>query len=56
MNRRQAMKASVAAATGVTLASVASAQSNDDQSQASLDTVVALRVPREAVTWPQWQI
>lgn len=42
MNRRQALKVSVAAATGATLATVASAQSNDDESQASLDTVMAL--------------
>ena len=42
MNRRQALKVSVAAATGATLATVASAQSNDDKSQASLDTVMAL--------------
>ena len=42
MNRRQALKVSVAAATGATLATLASAQSNDDESQASLDTVMAL--------------
>ena len=42
MNRRQAIRASVAAITGATLASVATAQSIDDQSQASLDTVMAL--------------
>ncbi|MGJ8585821.1 MAG: nuclear transport factor 2 family protein [Marinosulfonomonas sp.] len=42
MNRRQAMKASVAAVTGATFASVTAAQSRDDQSQASLDTVMAL--------------
>ena len=42
MNRRQALKVSVAAATGATLATVASAQSNEDESQASLDTVMAL--------------
>lgn len=42
MNRRQALKVSVAAATGATLATIASAQSNDDESQASLDTVMAL--------------
>ena len=42
MNKRQALKVSVAAATGATLATVASAQSNDDKSQASLDTVMAL--------------
>ena len=42
MNRRQALKVSVAAATGATLATIASAQSNDDESQASLDTVIAL--------------
>ena len=42
MNRRQALKVSIAAATGATLATIASAQSNDDESQASLDTVIAL--------------
>ena len=42
MNRRQALKVSIAAATGATLATIASAQSNDDESQASLDTVMAL--------------
>ena len=42
MNRRQALKVSVAAATGATLATVASAQSNDDDSQLSLDIVMAL--------------
>ena len=42
MNRRQAIIASVAAATSVTFASAAKAEANDDQSQASLDTVMAL--------------
>ena len=42
MNRLQALKVSVAAAIGVTLTTVASAQSNDDESQTSLDTVMAL--------------
>jgi hypothetical protein len=42
MNRRQALKASVAAAAGATLAGGAAAESTDDQSQASLDTVMAL--------------
>lgn len=42
MNRRQALKASVAAAAGLTVGSVAFVQASDDQSQASLDTVMAL--------------
>jgi ketosteroid isomerase-like protein len=42
MNRRQAMKASVAAVTGASLASVATAGSKEDDGQVSLDVVMAL--------------
>lgn len=41
MNRRQALKASIAAATGASIASVALA-GNEDQSEASLQTVMGL--------------
>ena len=42
MNRRQALKASVAAVTGASIAAVTLAGSKEDDSQASLDTVMAL--------------
>lgn len=53
MNRRQALKVCVAAATGATLTTVASAQSNDDESQKSLDTVMALMgaMGRDDMVW-----
>tara|TARA_B110000008_G_C16781281_1_gene488793 strand:+ start:77 stop:568 length:492 start_codon:yes stop_codon:yes gene_type:complete len=42
MNRRQAIKASFSAVASAPFASAAAAQSNDTESQASLDTVMAL--------------